>query len=200
MGVDLTGVQKKKRTVRNHTLSPNPYIKLLVKLYKFLAQRTASKFNKVIYERLLKSRNYRPAVSLSRIATVVKRKNIWQDKSKTAAPIAVVVGDVTDDIRLGKIPALRIAALRFTKSARARIVGAGGEAITFDQLALRAPTGKNTLLLRGRRAGSESAKHFGASGTPGSHAKPRVTSRGAELSRGRRASKGYKRHAFKHAQ
>merc|ERR1712098_30429 len=32
-----------------------------------------------------------------------------------------------------------------------RILKAGGEIITFDQLALRAPTGKNTLLLQGPR-------------------------------------------------
>jgi large subunit ribosomal protein L18e len=197
MGVDLTGVQKKKRVVRHHSLSSNPYTKLLTKLYKFLAKRTNSGFNKTVYSRLLKSRNNKAPMSLSRIATVVRRKSLWLKKGEKA-PIVVVVGDVLDDIRLNKIPALRIAALRFTKSARARIAAAGGECITFDQLALIAPTGKNTFLLRGRKCGRESERHFGAAGVPGSHAKPHVSSRGAEVSRGRRAGKAYKRSAFKH--
>jgi len=37
-----------------------------------------------------------------------------------------------------------------TEKARERILKAGGEIITFDQLALRAPTGKNTLLFQGQ--------------------------------------------------
>jgi len=36
-----------------------------------------------------------------------------------------------------------------TSGARARILKAGGEILTFDQLALKAPTGKNTVLLQG---------------------------------------------------
>jgi large subunit ribosomal protein L18e len=197
MGLDLTGIQKKKRTIRHHTLSTNPYIKLLIKLYKFLDQRTNSAFNKTVHERLIKSRNNRAPISLSRIATVSKRKSVWLEKGKKA-PIAVVVGDVLDDIRLTKIPALRVCALRFSKSARQRITGAGGECMTFDQLALVAPSGKNTLLLRGRKAGREVVKHYGASGKPGQHVKPHVSSRGAEVSRGRRNGKGYKSKAFKH--
>jgi large subunit ribosomal protein L18e len=197
MGVDLTGIQKKKRVVRHHTLSSNPYTKLLIKLYKFLAKRTNSDFNKTVYNRLVKSRSNRAPISLSRVATVVRRKSLWLKKQEKA-PIAVIVGDVLDDIRLNKIPSLRIAALRFTKSARARITAAGGECITFDQLALIAPTGKNTFLLRGRKSGRDSEKHFGAAGKPGSHAKPHVSSRGAEVSRGRRAGKAYKRASFKH--
>jgi large subunit ribosomal protein L18e len=198
MGVDLYGVQKSKFFVRRHTGSSNPYIKLLVKLYKFLATRTKAAFNETVYQRLLKSRRNRAPISLSRIAVVQQRKQVWQDPAKTKAPIVVIVGDVLDDIRVSKLPALRVCALRFSREARKRILGAGGEVLTFDQLATIAPTGKNTLLLRGRRAGRESVKHFGAAGTPGSHAKPHVSSRGAEVSRGRRAGKGYKSKAFKH--
>jgi len=198
MGVDLTGVQKSKHFVRRHTDSSNPYVKLLVKLYKFLAKRTKSNFNEAVFQRLLKSRRNRAPISLSRLAVVLRRKTVWQDPAKTKAPIAVIVGDVLDDIRVTKLPKIRVCALRFSREARKRIVGAGGECLTFDQLATIAPTGKNTYLLRGRRSGRESVKHFGAAGTPGSHAKPYVSSRGAEASRGRRAGKGYKRKAFKH--
>jgi large subunit ribosomal protein L18e len=57
----------------------------------------------------------------------------------------VVVGTITDDKRIQEIPAMKVTALRFTETARARIVNAGGECLTFDQLALRAPTGENTV-------------------------------------------------------
>ena len=57
----------------------------------------------------------------------------------------MLVGTVTDDVRTYEVPALRVCALRFTETARARIVKAGGECMTFDQLALIAPTGSNTV-------------------------------------------------------
>jgi large subunit ribosomal protein L18e len=59
--------------------------------------------------------------------------------------IAVIVGTVTDDKRIQEIPAMKVTALRFTETARARIINAGGECLTFDQLALRAPLGENTV-------------------------------------------------------
>jgi large subunit ribosomal protein L18e len=57
----------------------------------------------------------------------------------------VLVGTITDDIRHYEVPALKVVALRFTETARARILKSGGECLTFDQLALRAPTGANTV-------------------------------------------------------
>ncbi len=65
------------------------------------------------------------------------------------AKIAVVVGTVTDDIRFLEVPKLTVCALRFTEGARARIFKAGGSTMTFDQLALKAPLGQNTVLLQG---------------------------------------------------
>lgn len=44
----------------------------------------------------------------------------------------------------------QVCALHVTEGARARILKAGGEVITFDQLALRAPKGNNTVLLQGK--------------------------------------------------
>ena len=67
--------------------------------------------------------------------------------------IAVVVGKVTDDARL-LVPKLTYAHLTFTEGARARILKAGGECLTFDQLALREPKGNNTVLLRGQLKGT----------------------------------------------
>jgi len=109
--------------------------------------------------------------------------------------ICVIVGTVTDDTRLLEVPKLSICALRFTAGARARILKAGGECLTFDQLALRAPTGANTLLMQGPRKARESCRHMGrAPGVPHSSTKPFVRSKGRkfERARGRRASRGYK--------
>jgi large subunit ribosomal protein L18e len=109
--------------------------------------------------------------------------------------IAVLVGTITDDTRLYEVPKLKVCALRFTETARARIVKAGGECLTFDQLALIAPTGSNTIMLRGPKLARESVKHFGkAPGVPDSNSKPLVRSKGRkfEKARGKRASCGYK--------
>jgi large subunit ribosomal protein L18e len=88
-----------------------------------------------------------------------------------------VVGTVTNDIRLLNLPeGLRVVALRFTQAARARLQAAKGVALTFDQLAQLAPTGKGVLLLRGPRD-REAKRHFGLSpGQKGSHTAPRVRS------------------------
>ncbi|KAK3370016.1 60S ribosomal protein L18 [Podospora didyma] len=183
MGIDL-----KKHHVRDaHRKAPksdNVYLKLLVKLYRFLARRTDSAFNKVVLRRLFMSRINRPPVSLSRIAKNLKNGN----EKKTV----VVVGTVTDDSRLLQVPKASVAALRFTATARARIVAAGGQALTLDQLALEKPTGANTLLLRGPKNSREAVKHFGFG--PHKNKKPYVQSKGRkfEKARGRRRSKGFK--------
>lgn len=63
-------------------------------------------------------------------------------------------------------------ALRVTAGARSRILEAGGEIITFDQLALRSPKGQNCVLIQGVRNNRLAVRHFGpAPGVPGSHAK-----------------------------
>lgn len=115
--------------------------------------RTDASFNKVVLRRLFMSKINRPPVSLSRIVG-----NINSEGEKR---VVVVVGTVTDDNRMLTFPKVTVAALRFTATARARIIKAGGEAITLDQLALRAPTGSNTLLLRGPKNAREAVRHFG---------------------------------------
>jgi large subunit ribosomal protein L18e len=167
MGIDLIAGGRSKKTHRTAPKSDNVYLKLLVKLYKFLARRTDSKFCKVVLKRLFMSRINRPPLSLSKLATFMKGK-----ESQTA----VLVGKVTDDVRLADVPKLKLCALGVTETARARIVAAGGEVLTFDQLALAAPTG--TVLLRGPKSHRETVKHFGAPGVPGSSAKPFVRSKG----------------------
>jgi large subunit ribosomal protein L18e len=91
-----------------------------------------------------------------------------------------------------ELPKLSVAALRFTASARARILAAGGEALTMDEVAIRAPTGSNTLLIRGPKNAREAVKHFGFG--PHKNKKPYVESKGRkfERARGRRRSRGFK--------
>ncbi|PHJ17249.1 60s ribosomal protein l18 [Cystoisospora suis] len=186
MGIDLEHRGRKKKGGRKAVKSANPYLRLLVKLYQFLARRTNSKFNRVILKRLMSPKRLKAPISLSRLSRHMKGQ---EDN------IAVVVGSVTDDVRMVKVPKLSICALRFTETARRRVVQAGGECLTFDQLALRRPKGSKCVLLRGVTASREACKHFGrAPGTPNSTAKPYVRSKGRkfEKARGRRRSRGYK--------
>lgn len=97
-----------------------------------------------------------------------------------ANKVVVTVATVTDDNRMLTVPKLSIAALRFTRSARERILNAGGEVLTLDQLALRAPTGSNTILLRGKRNTREAVKHFGMG--PHKNKKPYIISKGRKVS------------------
>lgn len=134
---------------------------------------------------LFLSKINRPPVSLSRIARAVKQPGASE---KTV----VVIGTVTDDVRLTEVPKVTVAALRFTAGAKARILKAGGEIITLDQLAVRAPTGANTLFIRGPRNSREAVRHFGFG--PHKGKAPRIMSKGRkfERARGRRNSKAFK--------
>jgi len=186
MGIDLEQGGRHKQTARLAPKSENVYLRLLVKLYRFLARRTNSNFNKVVLKRLFQSRINRPPMSIARIA-----RNM---KGKPEDHVAVLVGTVTDDKRMLDVPKLTVCALRVTDSARARIQAAGGSVITFDQLALRSPTGSKTVLLRAVKTSRTANKHFGAPGVPNSTTRPKVRSVGRkfERSRGRRKSKGFK--------
>ncbi|QRW15961.1 ribosomal protein 60S L18 and 50S L18e [Rhizoctonia solani] len=189
IGIDLERHHVKKGN-RTAPKSEDPYLLLLVKLYRFLARRTDAKFNKVVLRRLFLSKINKPPISLSRIT---KESSTYPDASNK---IIVTVAPVTDDNRLLTVPKLTVAALRFTRAARERILNAGGETLTLDQLALRAPTGTNTILLRGKRNTREAVKHFGMG--PHKNKKPYTISKGRkfERARGRRKSRGFKAFNF----
>jgi large subunit ribosomal protein L18e len=131
-------------------------------LYRFLARRTNSDFNKTILKRLFLTRTNRPPITVSKLSKIMKGKE---------GKIAVIVGTVTNDIRVQEVAKMSVCALRFTESARSRILKAGGQCLTFDQLALLRPTGANTVLLRGPKNAREAVKHFGRPGTANSHSK-----------------------------
>ena len=192
MGIDLhAGGRRTGHKSRKAPKSNDVYLKLLVKLYRFVARRGSSKFANTVLKRLCMSRTNRPPLSISKLNMHMKNN---QEK------IAVVVGTITDDKRMTQSPqGLKVCALKFTETARARIENNGGECLTFDQLALRAPTGSNTVLLQGPRKAREVYKHFGHSSTLTSphthdHVKPYVRAKGRkfEKARGRRKSRGFK--------
>lgn len=191
MGIDLkaggrrTGHKSSMKVIK----TANPYTRLLIKLYKFLERRTDSNFCATVAKRLHMSKVNQPPISLNRLAKYMTNK---EDKT------AVIVGKVTDDVRMLECPKLTVCALAVTESARKRILAAGGEIITFDQLALRSPTGSNTVLLRGPKS-RKALAHFGHSTSvtnPHTHdgVKPYVRSNGRkfERARGRRRSCGFK--------
>ncbi|XP_050094584.1 putative glycerol kinase 5 isoform X4 [Anopheles aquasalis] len=187
-GIDINHKWDRK-VRRTKPKSLDVYLRLLVKLYRFLYRRTHKKFNKIIMRRLFMSRTNRPPISLARVANLMKVRG-KDDKS-----IAVVVGTVTNDVRKLNVPKLNICALRVTEKARERILKNGGKILTFDQLALLAPTGKNTVLMQGKRTAREAFTHFGrAPGVPHSNTRPYVQSKGRkfEKARGRRSSCGFK--------
>lgn len=191
MGIDLkAGGRRTGHTSSTKVIkTQNPYSRLLIKLYKFLARRTDSKFCATVAKRLHMSKVNAPPMGLARLAKYMSKK-----EGKTA----VIVGKVTDDVRLLECPKLSVCALSFTERARKRIVAAGGECLTLDQLALRAPTGADTVLLRGP-ASRAALAHFGKRTSvlnphAYDHVKPYVRSKGRkfERARGRRKSRGFK--------
>ena len=86
------------------------------------------------------------------------------------------LGAVLNDERLITVPKMEVCALRFSETARARILAAGGKCLTFDQLALAHPTGSRVLLVRGALKARSSYKYFGkAPGAKGSKTRARVS-------------------------
>merc|ERR1712076_284054 len=71
MGIDLNH-KKDRKAVRKGTKSDDLYLNMLVKLYRFLARRTDSKFNQVVLRRLFMSRRNRQPLSLSRLSSNAK--------------------------------------------------------------------------------------------------------------------------------
>merc|ERR1712105_185562 len=104
MGIDICHKNERK-VVRTEPKSQDIYLRLLVKLYRFLARRTNAKFNKIILKRLFMSKTNRPPLALSKLGRLMKKQG---REGKTA----VVVGTITHDVRVHKIPKLKVCALR----------------------------------------------------------------------------------------
>ncbi|XP_022856837.1 60S ribosomal protein L18-2-like [Olea europaea var. sylvestris] len=72
MGIDLVAGGKSKKTKRTAPKSNDIYLKLLVKLYRFLVRRTGSKFNAVVLKRLFMSKVNKAPLSLSRLIIFIE--------------------------------------------------------------------------------------------------------------------------------
>ncbi|CDR97119.1 60S ribosomal protein L18, putative [Babesia bigemina] len=210
-GIDLKKGGRVKKPGRKALVSKDPYLRLLVKTYKTLARRTSSAFNRTVLKRLLMPRRFKAPISLSKLIKHMKGR-----ENTTAVVVGTVTGTLLyrdmmmyvstesrrssdsageDDLRVNEVPKLSVCALRITRTAQARLLKAGGEVLTFDELVARSPTGSKCTLLRGATKAREAEKHFGkAPGTPGSSTKPYVRSKGRkfEKARGRRKSCGFK--------
>ena len=123
MGIDNgrqgSKTRRKGHKNRSDPKSQNLYLGLLVKLYRFLARRSEAKFNKIILRRLFMSKINRPPLSIARLVRNMK-------KAGNADKVAVVVGTVTNDLRIFEVPKMTLCALRVTEKARERILKAGG--------------------------------------------------------------------------
>nr|XP_058908743.1 large ribosomal subunit protein eL18-like [Kogia breviceps] len=187
MGVD-TCHNKDRNVRRKEPKSQDTHLKLLVKLYRFLSRRTNFTFNQVVLKGLFMSHTNRPPLSPPQRTRKMKLPG---REGKTA----VVVGIITDGVHVQEVPKPKVCSLQVSSCTQSLILKAGGKILTFDQLALDSPKGCGAVLLSGPRKGREVYRHFGkAPGTPQSHTKPYVCSKGRKFkhARGRRASRGYK--------
>uniref|UniRef100_A0A8I5TZE1 Large ribosomal subunit protein uL15/eL18 domain-containing protein n=1 Tax=Pongo abelii TaxID=9601 RepID=A0A8I5TZE1_PONAB len=98
VGVDIRH-NKDRKVQRKEPKSQDVYLRLLVKLYRFLARRTNSTFNQVVLKRFM-SRTNRPPLSLSRM---IRKMKLPGRENKTA----VIVGTITDDVRVQEVPKLK---------------------------------------------------------------------------------------------
>ena len=96
MGVDIHH-HKDRKVRRKEPKSQDIYLRLLVKLYRFLARRTNSTFNQAVLKRLFMSRTNRPPLSVSQM---IRKMKLPGREGKTA----VVVGTITDDVRVQEVP------------------------------------------------------------------------------------------------
>ena len=185
MGVDID--HRIPRKQRQEPKTVDAEMKMLHNLYAFLARRTGCDFNAKVAHRLCISRTNRRPYSVSRLATALE--------GKEEETIAVVVAKIVNDERLLVLPKMKVCALKFSETARARILKAGGECLTFDQLAMIRPTGDKCILLEGDRKKRAVVRHFGAApGDDNSKTRPKVESKGRkfEMARGRRKSRFFR--------
>ncbi|KAB2595478.1 60S ribosomal protein L18-2-like [Pyrus ussuriensis x Pyrus communis] len=95
MGIDLVARGKSKKMKCITPRSDDIYLKLLAQLYCFLVQRTRSKLNAVILKCLFMRKVNKAPLSLLRLIKYMQGKD---------NKIAVVVGTVTNDIRVYEVP------------------------------------------------------------------------------------------------
>lgn len=122
-----------------------------------------------IAKHLTMSKRNRPAVKLSKVVEEVA----------ATGKVAVVVAKILDDERVLEIPAVKIVALQWSKTAQQKIEANGGSISTLDQFIRVAGSMDNIHLIKGDPNARKSTKFFGpAPGEKGSATYPRQTSKG----------------------
>ena len=66
-----------------------------------MARRTDAKFNEIVLRRLFMSKINRPPISLARLARNMRKEG-------REGKIAVIIGTVTNDLRIFKVPKLQV--------------------------------------------------------------------------------------------
>ena len=73
-----------------------------------MARRTDAKFNEIVLRRLFMSNINRPPLSLARLVRNMKKEG-------RDGKIAVVIGTITNDLRIFKVPKLTVSVDRYYK-------------------------------------------------------------------------------------
>lgn len=78
MGIDINHKYDRK-VGRKAPKSEDPYLRVLVKLYRYLSKRvnTSKRFNNVVLKRLYMSKRNRPPLSIARIVRHVKKPGMY---------------------------------------------------------------------------------------------------------------------------
>ena len=87
-------------------------------------------------------------------------KTVITHMNKHPGETAVCTTTVTDSACYYEVPKMTICALRITQTAKAKILKAGGECLTFDELAIRCPTGEKCVLLQGKKRWTLITEHI----------------------------------------
>ncbi|EOB12160.1 60S ribosomal protein L18 [Nosema bombycis CQ1] len=160
----------KSAVVKNKKIrSPNTALQNLSEFYIKVAKKCDNFDIKRIAKRLTMANKDRPAVKITEIA---EKLNENSDK------IAVVVGKVIDDDRNVEVPAMKIVALKWSKSVQEKVEHFNGSLHTLDQLFKVCSNLDNIVLINGDKMKRKSAKFWGkAPGDKNSSTYPRVVAR-----------------------
>lgn len=119
-----------------------------------------------IAKRLKMSNRNRPVVKLSKIVT---------ELGNETQKVAVVVAKILDDERVFEIPAIKVVALKWSKSAQEKIEKNGGSISTLDQFIKVGGSLDNLVLMQEDSSKRKASKYFGpAPGEKGSATYPRA--------------------------
>lgn len=153
MGISTTAKQHEKLVYRREPVSRNPELRSLHKLFDAVARKTTHPEYAKIADRLKKSRNNRPPVSLHRLVEMT---------ASCHHKVAVVVAKVVGDDRVLAVPhKITLACLSISESAKRKIEKYGGSVHTLDELFKLAPRPEDMVIFSGPMKGRRAFKYFG---------------------------------------